>query len=358
MKRKTVPGEIVVREAFFEDIRQILTEARQKTYRAINFAMVNAYWHVGKRIVKEEQVGKKRAQYGTYLIRNLSERLIREFGEGFTEQNLRNFRQFYSMFPQGEDPKIRYTLRSELAWSHYRLLMRIGNSQARLYYMNEAADSGWSARALERQIHSHYYERLLSSKNKGPVRQEAAVNIKRLQDQPGDFIKDPYVLEFLKLKPDASYQEKDLEQALISQLQKFLLELGRGFSFVARQQRICTETAEFYVDLIFYNYVLKCFVLIDLKIGELRHQDIGQMDMYVRLYEDKYIGKEDNPTIGIILCAEKDETIVKYSVLKDNKRLFASQYKLYLPSEKELSEELKRERFMLEQARKLRKSAS
>ncbi len=356
MKRKKVAGEMIIREAFYEDIRQILTEARQKAYRAINFAMVNAYWHVGKRIVEEDQLGKKRAQYGTYLIKNLSYRLTREFGKGFTEQNVRNFRQFYLMFPKGKNAKIRYALRSELAWSHYRLIMRIDNAQARIYYMNEAADSGWSGRALERQIHSHYYERLLSSKNKELIRKEAAGKVKPLQDRPSDFIKDPYVLEFLNLTPDASYQEKDFEQALISQLQKFLLELGRGFSFVARQQRISTETAEFYVDLVFYNYILKCFVLIDLKIGELGHQDIGQMDMYVRLYEDKYKGQEDNPTIGIILCAEKDETIVKYSVLKDNKRLFASKYKLYLPTEKELSEELKRERFVLEQARKLRKS--
>lgn len=342
---------MVVRESFYQDVRKILTEARQKTYQAINFAMVSAYWHVGKRILEEEQSGKKRAQYGTYLIKNLSERLICEFGEGFTEQNLRNFRQFYSVF-QGREAEIRYTLRSELTWSHYRLIMRIENTEARRYYMNEAANAGWSARALERQIHSHYYERLLSSKNKDLVRKESASHVKRFQDQPSDFIKDPYVLEFLKLKSDASYQEKDLEQALISQLQRFLLELGRGFSFVARQQRIVTETAEFYVDLVFYNYILKCFVLIDLKMGKLSHQDIGQMDMYVRLYEDKYKGKEDNPTIGIILCAEKDETIVKYSVLKDDKRLFASQYKLYLPTERELSEELKRERLLLERARK------
>jgi predicted nuclease of restriction endonuclease-like (RecB) superfamily len=202
-------------------------------------------------------------------------------------------------------------------------------------------------RALERQLNSLYYERLLSSREKRPVMREAEASTKKFNTDPRDFVKDPYILEFLSLKPDTSYQEKDIEQALISQLQSFLLELGRGFSFVARQQRILTETKEFYLDLVFYNYILKCFVLIDLKIGELSHQDIGQMDMYVRLFEDRMRHEGDNPTIGIILCAEKDETIVRYSVLKNNKKLFASKYKLYLPTEQELIAELEREKQVL-----------
>jgi predicted nuclease of restriction endonuclease-like (RecB) superfamily len=235
---------------------------------------------VGKRIVEEEQKGSKRAGYGEYLLKNLSGHLTRELGKGYTESNLRNFRQFYIVF--SEEKQIRYAVRSELSWAHYRLLMRVDNPLARSYYMNEAAESGWGSRTLERQISSHYYERLLTSKNKKTVMITTKKDSKIQSVRPVDFIKDPYVLDFLGLEEDRRHQEKDIEQAILNQLQVFLLELGRGFTFVSRQHRISTESKDFYVDLVFYNYILKCFVLIDLKVGELTHQDIGQMDMYVR----------------------------------------------------------------------------
>ncbi len=230
--------------------------------------------------------------------------------------------------------------------------MRLENPKARLYYMNEAAKQNWNVRALERQINSFYYERVLASSSAEKIVDEAKQKTKQLKMRPEEFIKDPYVLEFLDLNPDWSYLEKEIEQALIDKLQQFLLELGKGFSFVARRQRISTETSHFYIDLVFYNFILKCFVLIDLKAGKLTHQDVGQMDMYVRMYEDRVKAEDDNPTIGIILCAEKDETIVRYSVLKENRNLFASRYKLYLPTEQELINELEREKTLLLATRK------
>ena len=321
----------------YQAVKNILVSARNKAYRSVNDAMLIAYWQIGKRIVEEEQKGQRRAGYGEFLIEKLSERLSKEFGSGFSDKSLWNMRHFYKCFP------ILSALRRELSWTHYKSLIRVENERSRKFYEEESVNSNWSTRILDRQINSFYYERLFSSKNKQPVRKEMLAHIEKSSIQAQDVIKDPYVLEFLNLKSNYAYLEKDLEQALINQLQEFLLELGRGFSFVARQQRISTQNKEFYIDLVFYNYVLKCFVLVDLKVGELTHQDVGQMDMYVKLYEDKIKNKDDNPTIGIILCAEKDETIVKYSVLKNSKKLFASKYKLYLPSEKELIQELERE---------------
>jgi len=333
---------------FYESVADVLRAARGKAYRAINIVMVEAYWNVGRMIVEEEQQGKARAEYGQALLSNLALRLTADFGKGFSERNLRNFRQFYLYFP------IRHALRAELTWTHYRLLMRVEKPEARAWYMKEAAEQNWSVRALDRQINSLYYERLHMSRNKKTVIEEMQQKTAPLAPEPRDFIKDPYVLEFLGLKDNPDFRESDLEQAIIGKLQAFMLELGKGFAFVARQQRISTETKYFFVDLVFYNYLLKCFVLIDLKTGELAHQDIGQMDMYVRLYEDKYKSPDDNPTIGIILCTDKDETVVKYSVLKENKQLFASKYKLYLPSEKELIEEIEREKAMIVRERETR----
>lgn len=239
---------------------------------------------------------------------------------------------------------------SELSWSHYKLLIRVNNKAAREYYGRESVQQRWSVRALDRQINSFYYERILASRNKGPVRKETKKHARELSVKPEDLIKDPSVLEFLNMNPDLTYLEKEIEQGLIDKLQQFLLELGNGFSFVSRQHRISTETKEFYIDLVFYNYLLKCFVLIDVKSGELTHQDIGQMDMYVRIFEDKVKPQGDNPTIGIILCSKKDSTVVKYSVLNKSKRLFASKYMLYLPTEEELMAEIDRDRLLIEEA--------
>ena len=246
------------------------------------------------------------------------------------------------------------SLRRELTWTHYKMLLRVENENARFYYMQEAMEQNWSVRALERQINSLYYERLLKSRNKAPVIKEMKEKTAALAPAPRDFIKDPYVLEFLGMPNVPQFRESDLEQAIIDKLREFILELGKGFAFVARQQRISTETSEFYIDLVFYNYLLKCFVLIDLKTGKLKHQDIGQMDMYVRLYEDTVKGADDNPTIGIILCTEKDHTVVKYSVLNESRRLFASKYKLYLPTEEELVQEVEREKALLTREMKAR----
>jgi len=334
-------SEIVEQQnnSFYQDIKSILQIARENTYKSINFIMVEAYWNIGKKIVEEEQNGNDRAEYGSYLIKELSSKLTIEFGKGFSGRNLRNMRQFYNCFP------IWQTVSAQLSWSHYVLILRIENENARNYYMEETAKANWSVRALERQIGTHYYERLLSSKEKEPVISEAIEKTKDLLLSPKDIIKDPYVLEFLDLKDNKSFRENELESALIEKIQEFLLELGRGFAFVARQKRIKTERSDFYIDLVFYNYLLKCFVLIDLKTGKLTHQDVGQMDMYVRMFDDLEKTQNDNPTIGIVLCTDKDETVVKYSVLNDSENLFVSKYQMYLPTEEELKREIERDVF-------------
>jgi predicted nuclease of restriction endonuclease-like (RecB) superfamily len=317
----------------YTEIKAILTEARQSAYRAVNFAMVIAYWEIGKRIVENEQAGEAKAVYGQGLLKELSQNLTADFGKGFDQSNLRYMRLFYQVFP------IRDALRHELGWTHYRLLLKVENEKRRSYYLHEAIAQNWSTRALERQINSFYYERILSSKKSKEVTAEAKNATDALAARPEDFIKDPYVLEFLHLSTDNRFLEKDLENAIINNLQQFILELGKGYAFVAQQKHIRAGD-DFYIDLVFYNYILKCFVLVDLKLGKLTHQDIGQMDTYVRWYEENEKGTGDNPTLGIILCSEKAETIVKYSVLKDSKQLFASKYKLYLPTEKELIKEV------------------
>ena len=322
---------------FVHDIREMLTQARQKAYTTMHFIMVETYWRVGQRIVEEELQGKERADYGTFLIRELSRSLSKELGKGFALANLKNFRQFYLTFPDFEKS---YTLRSQLTWSHYRLIMRIDKRPARDFYLREAATQGWSTRQLERNIQTHYYERLLTTPSEQFPSETRHI-------RPSDFVKDPYVLEFLDLPENDWGTEKTLESALIKNLQHFLLELGKGFSFVGRQFRISTETSHFYIDLVFYNYLLKCFVLLDLKTGKLSHQDVGQMDMYVRMFDDLKRNPDDNPTVGIILCEAKDETVVRYSVLQGSEQLFASKYRLVLPSEEELVDEINRERRML-----------
>lgn len=313
------------------DVRTLLTQARQATARAVNTAMVTTYWMIGQRIVVEEQNGSNKAAYGEQILQKLSSALEKEFGNGFSYANLRNMRQFFLTYP---DKEICYTLCSKLSWSHNRLIMRVQDSDARHYYLQEAAQEGWSVRQLERNIESHYYQRLLAAPdgNKPQTMGDA-------QLQPIDvksFVKDPYVLEFVGLPPYPNHKESQLEAALTDNMQQFLLELGKGFSFVGRQYRISTETSHFYIDLVFYNYILKCFVLIDLKAKKLTHRDIGQMDMYVRMFDDLKRGEGDNPTIGILLCAEKEETVVKYSVLNGSQQLFAAKYLPYMPTEEEL----------------------
>ncbi len=324
---------------FYEGIKDILASARNKVYQTANFAMVEAYWQIGKSII-EEQGGEDRAEYGVGLIKELSARMTQDFGKGFTVTNLKYMRQFYLTFPNG------HALRDELSWTHYRLLMKVENDTARQFYLDEAVKSQWSTRQLERQINSFFYERLLSSKNKEAVSQE--IQTLEPTKTPEDIIRDPYVLEFLGLTPNDDFYESDLEQALITHLQKFLLELGRGFSFVARQKRITFDGRHFRIDLVFYNYILKCFVLIDLKIGDLTHQDLGQMQMYVHYYERELMNEGDNPPIGIVLCADKSDAVVRYTLPENETQVFASKYKLYLPTEEELLKELKQEYLALE----------
>jgi predicted nuclease of restriction endonuclease-like (RecB) superfamily len=325
-------------QTFYQNLADILQQARQVSVRAINTAMISAYWHIGQRIVEEEQNGIHRAEYGIKLIPYLAKRLTADFGKGFDERNLRNMRAFYVAFP------IWNAVRSELTWTHYRLLLKVSNEKARNYYIAESIENQWNTRNLERNINSFYYERVLSTNDKTLVKAEGG----KQKLSTADIIKDPYVLEFLDLGEKGKFKESKLEQALIDQLQSFLLELGKGFSFVAQQKRISAEEDHFSIDLVFYNYLLKCFVLIDLKVGKLTHKDIGQMDFYVRYWEDNLKTEDDNPTIGLILCTEKNETVAKYSVLKDNQQLFVSKYKLFLPSEEELRFELEREKQFLQ----------
>ena len=320
-----------MKDEFYAVIFNILQSARRKVYQTANFAMVEAYWLIGQCIV-EEQGGNERADYGAALLQELSRRMTKDFGKGFTVANLKNMRQFYLVFPN------RYALRSELTWTHYRSLMRVTNKQARDFYFEEAIKSQWSTRQLDRQINTFFYERLLSSKTGVPPVSEKDDIL-----NPSSIIHDPYVLEFLGLPEKDVYFENDLEQALLDHLQSFLLELGRGFSFVARQKRISFDGRHFYIDLVFYNYILKCFVLIDLKIGDLTHQDLGQMQMYVHYYERELMNEGDRPPIGIILCADKSDSIVKYTLPENETRIYASKYQLVLPSEEELQRELQKE---------------
>lgn len=360
---------------FIADLKEIVNSSRKFAYSAVNFAQIWQNWLIGQRIVLQEQDGKARAEYGKRIIEIASKILTAEFGKGFSERSLWKYKQFYLLF---SDIQILPTVSAELSnwkmptvsaeleatisqaladqskpslpllsWSHYERLMRVRNEDARNWYMQEAAKQMWSYRTLDRNISTLYYRRMLSSQAKEVVEKEMKDKTADFQQDKLEFIKNPSVLEFLGLPANKGYTETVLEQAIIDQMQNFLLELGKGFSFVARQQLIRTETADFYIDLVFYNYILKCFVIVELKTHAITHQDIGQLDMYVRMYDDLKKGEKDNPTIGILLCTETDKTIARYSVLNENKQLFASQYMDYLPTEKELEEEIERQKAIL-----------
>ena len=328
---------------YINEVKEILKNARQKAYTAINSAMVEAYWEIGRRIVEEEQRGKERAEYGKEIIKNLSKELTEEFGKGFGERNIRNIRQFYVLFSDYEKWK---SLISKLTWTHIQKVLKVSDEKARIFYLTEAAENMWSVRTLDRNISTLYYNRIVASIDKKNVENEMKEKTKKLQVE--EFIKNPVVLEFLDLPTNMSYTENELEKALTDDIQKFMMELGKGFAFVERQQHIRTENSDFYIDLVFYNYILKCFVIVELKTEKLTHQDIGQLDMYVRMYDDLKKQENDNPTIGLLLCTDTDRTIIKYSVLNDNKNLFASKYINYLPSEEELINEIERQKTLFE----------
>ena len=332
---------VVFTNDYIADIKTILVESRKYVKQHINYAMIWAYWLTGKRIVLQEQNGENRAEYGKEIIKKLSVELTKEFGKGFSVQSLYNFRMFYERFTE---PEKFSTVWRILTWSHYKLIMRVPQKETREWYCNESISQNWDTRTLDRNISTQYYERLVSSQIKEPVINEMKLKTKEFQDKKLEFMKNPYVLEFLGLPENKSYVESDFEQAIIDSLQKFLLELGKGFAFVERQKLVRTDVDDFYIDLVFYNYILKCFVLIDLKNGRLTHKDVGQMDFYVRLFDDLYKKDDDNPTIGLLLCSETDKAVAKYSVLNDSKQIFASKYLTLLPTEQELAAEIERQR--------------
>lgn len=332
-------------QRFIADIRNIIDAARNQAVRSVDFCRVQMYWHMGKRIFEEEQQGKDRADYGSYLIKNLAKRLQPEYGSGFSVRQLEMCRQFYRLYP------IANTLCSQLNWSQYKLLIAIPDADKREYYQLEAVNNSWTKRELERQIHSQLYERLLLSNDKEAVL--AVARKERIPQSPLEIIKDPMYLEFLGLEREAAYYEKDLESAIITHLQHFMLELGQGFTFVARQKRILLEDDEFFADLVFYNRLLRCFVVIELKTGKLTHQDLGQLQMYVNYYDRVEKTPEENPTIGILLCTGKNDTAVRMALPEDNRTILASEYKLYLPTQAQLIDEVNSVRRMMEEKAKM-----
>ena len=322
----------------FEDACNIIETAQKVAYSAVDLTFVHRNWLLGKRIADEELNGESRAEYGAEVIKKLSKDLNAQYGRGYTKTNLYNFYSFYKMYPEifhSESGKSNV----KLSWTHYRVLLQVKDEIAREWYENEALRETWSVKTLQRNISSQYYYRILKTQDKTAVEAEMKELTSEYQSKL-EFIKNPVIAEFLGMKEDTSYLESDLEQCIIDNLQKFLMELGKGYAFVARQQHIHTEKEDYYIDLVFYNYILKCFVLIDLKTTKITHQDVGQMDMYIRMYDELKKAADDNPTLGIVLCADTDEDIAKYSILHENEQLFASKYKLYLPTEEELRAEI------------------
>ena len=323
-----------------DDICSIIESARNYAYQSVNIALVERNWFIGYRIAEEELKGNDRADYGIELIKKLSKKLTKKYGKGFDRSNLYRYLSFYKSFPQIVDALSRQT-KIYLSWTHYRTLLQVYDKKARDWYEKEAIEQTWSVRTLQRNISSQYYYRLLKSQVKEPVIEEMKeINKEHYLMNKLEFIKNPVIAEFLGYSLDSNYSETELESSIINNLQKFLMELGKGYAFVSRQQHIHTEKEDYFIDLVFYNYILKCFVLIDLKTKKITHQDVGQMDMYVRMYDELKKSKEDNPTIGIVLCSETDADIAKYSILKGNEQLFATKYKLYLPTEEQLKFEI------------------
>lgn len=334
------------------NIGEVLGKGRRHAYQFINSVLAQTYWKIGRLIVEFEQKGNIKADYGSSLLKKLSKELTQKFGQGFSERNIEQMRNFYLMYGISQTLSAKFIKSStmlrksksaislKLSWSHYVRLMSIKNSDERKFYEIECVANNWSVRELNRQFDSSLYERLALSKNKKGVKKLVAKG--QIIEKPADSLKDPYVLEFLKLKEESEYSETDLEKSIIDNLEKFLLELGKGFTFVGRQKRISFGTEHFYIDLVFYNRLLRCFVLIDLKIGKLKHQDIGQMQMYINIFDREIKNKNENPTVGLILCKEKDELVVKYTLPKDNKQIFAKEYQLYLPKKEELQKEVAR----------------
>lgn len=328
-----------------KDMRKIIESSRDTAYRAVNTILVQRNWLIGHRIAEEDFLGADRAEYGANIIAKLSKTLTAEYGKGFTKTNLYNFYSFYREYPEifqtlsGKSPTL-------LSWSHYAILLQVNDKQARAWYEKEAVSQMWSVRTLQRNVSSQYYYRVLKTQKKDLVEKEMKEQTAGFQQDRLEFIKNPIIAEFLGFSSDTDYTESDLEKSILSNLQKFLMELGKGYAFVARQQHIHTEKQDYYIDLVFYNYILKCFVLIDLKTEKITHQDVGQMDMYIRMYDELKRGEGDNPTIGIVLCSDTDEDIARYSIMHGNEQLFASKYKLYLPTEEELRAEIETQKMM------------
>jgi predicted nuclease of restriction endonuclease-like (RecB) superfamily len=344
IERKAIERRL---DTLHQQIREILTAARNQAWQSVNSAMVGAYWDVGRAIVEDEQAGKSRAEYGKRVLEGLAERLQAEFGKGYDQSNLRNMRAFFVTYP------IRDALRHDLSWTHYRLLLRVKNPGARTFYEAESVNARWATRELERQINSLLFERLALSRDRAGV--IALAQKGHEITQPSDLVKDPMVLEFTGLRQDVRFRESDLETALIAKLQQFLLELGKGFAFMGRQQRITLDGEHFFIDLVFYNRLTHSFILLDLKVGKLTHQDLGQMQMYVNYYQRELTAPEENPLIGIVLCTDKSEAVVRYALPEGNTQIFASRYKLHLPTEEELAAELQRERHQIEFGARLRR---
>lgn len=337
-------------ENILNDVQNIIETSQRQAYHAVDTILVQRNWLIGYRIAEEGMNGSERAEYGVNTIKMLSKELTFKYGKGYDRSNLYHYLRFYKAFPEIIDTVCRQS-HIRLSWSHYRALLQVEDSSARNWYEKEAYEQTWSVRTLQRNINTQYYYRLLQSQNKEPVEQEMKEKTSAYQSDKLEYIKNPVIAEFLGLSSNIDLTETELEASIISNIQKFLMELGKGYAFVARQQHIKTEKEDYFVDLVFYNYILKCFVLIDLKTGKITHQDVGQMDMYIRMYDELKKSADDNPTLGIVLCTETDEDIARYSILHGNEQLFASKYKLYLPTEEELRNEIEtqKELFYLQQ---------